>query len=99
MIKKLMTWIFGDKPAEQAPAPEAPYKLEVAPVGAADVPISIPVAVETVTTNVLEVKPKFKKAELEKKTKAELLALAQERGLEVKARAVKADLVKLLLKS
>jgi hypothetical protein len=98
----MITWIFGAKTAETPTAPEAPYKVEVAvvPTAITDVPVVLPVEkAEAVTTTVLEVKPSFKKADLEKKTKAELLALAQERGLEVKARAVKADLIKVLLKS
>ena len=103
MIKKLMNLIFGAKTAEATPAAEAPYKVEpVVPLGT-EATIVTPVPVSAgdvpVTTAVLEVKSKFKKAELDKKTKAELLALAQERGLEVKARAVKDDLVKALLKS
>jgi hypothetical protein len=57
------------------------------------------VAVEPVTTAVLEVKAKFKKADLDKMTKAQLVALAEQQGLEIKARAVKADLIKALLKS
>lgn len=92
-----MTWIFGEKTAE--PAAEAPYKVEVAPVAIADMPVVIPVAVETVTTTVLEVKPKFKKAELSKMTKKELLDLAATRGLAVKARATKDELVTALMKS
>lgn len=99
MIKQLMTWIFGSKPT--APEAEVPYKVEaptpaVVPVAIADIPVTTP---EPVTTAVLEVKPKFKKADLEKMTKAELVSLVQERGLDVKARAVKADLVKALMKS
>jgi hypothetical protein len=99
MIKKLMTWIFGEKTAEPTPAAEAPYKVEMAPVSVADVPVNIPVAVETVTTKVLDVKPKFKKAELAKMTKKELLDLAASRGLAVKARSTKDDLVTALMKS
>jgi hypothetical protein len=95
MIKQLMTWIFGKKTEQQATAPEAPYKVEVVPVATADVPVTV----ETVTTTVLEVKPKFKKAELSKKTKKELSELAVERGLTVKARATKDELVTALLKS
>lgn len=94
MIKQLMTWIFGKK-AEQAPVAEAPYKVEVVPVATADVPVTV----ETVTTKVLEVKPKFKKADLSKMTKKELLELAANRGLAVKARATKDELVTALLKS
>lgn len=103
MIKSLMTWLFGPAPSSKKEA-EAPYKLEqpqqdimtgiIVPTTSSDVPVTAPV-----TTAVLEVKPKFKKADLEKKSKAELLALAQERGLDVKARTVKAELVKALMKS
>jgi len=98
-----MNLIFGAKTAEPTPAAaEAPYKVEpVVPAGTEATITVVPVAIADipVTTAVLEVRSKFKKADLEKQTKAELLALAQERGLEVKARAVKADLVKALLKS
>ena len=97
-----MNLIFGAKTAEPTTAPEAPYKVEpVVPAGTEASVTVVPIAIADmpVTTAVLEVKSKFKKADLDKKTKAELLALAQERGLEVKARAVKADLIKALLKS
>jgi hypothetical protein len=100
-----MNLIFGAKTTESTPvatATEAPYKVEpVVPAGTEATITVVPVAVADtpLTTAVLEVKSKFKKADLEKQTKAELLALAQERGLEVKARAVKADLIKALLKS
>ena len=101
-----MNLIFGAKTAEPTPVAEAPYKVEqvtesAAPAGTEATITIVPVSVADMplTTAVLEVKSKFKKADLEKQTKAELLALAQERGLEVKARAVKADLIKALLKS
>lgn len=98
-----MNLIFGAKTAEPTPAAtEAPYKVEpMVPAGTEATITVVPavVADTPLTTAVLEVKSKFKKADLDKKTKAELLALAQERGLEVKARAVKDELVKALLKS
>jgi hypothetical protein len=94
-----MNLIFGAKTAEPTPVAEAPYKVEQAPAAVEAVVVPVAIADIPVTTAVLEVKSKFKKADLDKKTKAELLALAQERGVEVKARAVKADLVKALLKS
>jgi hypothetical protein len=92
--------MFGAKTAE-VPTAAAPYKVpeptatEIVPVTDA----SVIVAVEPVTTAVLEVKAKFKKADLDKMTKAQLVALAEQQGLEIKARAVKADLIKALLKS
>lgn len=100
MIKSLFTWLFGAKPNAQEA--EAPYKVEtpaVVPVATADIPVVLPTEPVAVTTAVLEVKPKFKKADLEKMNKAQLVALAQERGLDVKARTVKAELVKALMKS
>ena len=99
-----MTLIFGAKTAETTPVPEVPYKVEQAPVPlGTEASIVTPMPVShgdiPVVTAVLEVKSKFKKADLDKKTKAELLTLAHERGVEVKARAVKDELVKALLKS
>lgn len=94
-----MTWIFGEKTAE---VPTAPYKVPEPVTATEIIPVTdavVVVATEPVTTAVLEVKAKFKKAELDKMTKAQLVALAEERGLEIKARAVKADLIKVLLKS
>ena len=44
------------------------------------------------------VKAKYKKAELSKMTKAELMELVAKHGLEVKARAPKADIIKALAK-
>lgn len=47
----------------------------------------------------IEVSAKFKKADLMKMTKAELQALAAQRQLEVKSRASKEELVKVIMKS
>ncbi len=101
MIKKILDWILGknEKPAE----PVAPYKVETpAPVAEVVEPEVQPV-VEQAEAPVEEVAPvtvkaKYKKADLNKMTKAELLDLATKHGLEVKARAPKADLVKVLAK-
>jgi hypothetical protein len=50
------------------------------------------------TTTAIEVKAKFKKAELAKMSKAELLTIAKEAGLDIKARTTKDELVKVILK-
>ena len=46
----------------------------------------------------IEVKAKYKKADLTKMSKAELATIAKESGLEVKARITKEELVKVILK-
>lgn len=103
MIKTLMTWIFGEKPKENPVVAEAPYKVEapeakeVLPVTDAGVPVTIPVT--ATATSPVEVKAKFKKSELAKMTKKELLDLAADKGLTVKARLTKDELVQALLKS
>lgn len=51
-----------------------------------------------VETKPVTVKAKYKKAELNKKTKKELLDLAAQNGVEVKSRATKEELVKVLSK-
>lgn len=107
MIKKILDWILGknEMPAE----PVAPYKVEVAPTLKEEAPAPLvqlgpeKVTEEKVETPVVEtapvtVKAKYKKAELEKMTKAQLVELATKHGLELKARAPKADLVKALTK-
>jgi len=50
------------------------------------------------TTAPVEVKAKFKRADLAKMTKAELLDIIKDKGLEVKARAAKDELIKVILK-
>lgn len=59
---------------------------------------TITVKAAVVETAPLTVKAKFKKADLSKMTKKELLDLAAKHGVEVKARAAKAELVKVLSK-
>jgi glutamate racemase len=105
MIKKILDWILGKN--EQPAEPVAPYKVEVVPVAAGDQPVVIPVAepvtdassaeVAVVTTPVT-VKAKYKRADLTKMSKKELLDLAAKHGLEVKARSTKEELVKILVK-
>lgn len=100
MIKKILDWILGknEKPAE----PVAPYKVEIATTQEVVEPIVTP-AVEKVEAPIEEVAPvtvkaKYKKADLGKMTKAELLELATKHGVEVKARAAKAEIIKALSK-
>jgi cytoskeletal protein RodZ len=100
MIKKLIDWITGksDKPAE------APYKVEAPKV--ADVTVSteaVTVVPEAVVPSAIEtapvtVKAKYKKADLNKMTKAQLMELVNKHGVEVKARSTKEELVKVLAK-
>ena len=107
MIKKLMDWITGKSDAVATPVP---YKVETPtaeamPIGteavmvapAAVVPEAIipAAAIETATVTV---KAKYKKADLTKMTKAELMELVTKHSLEVKARSTKEELVKVLVK-
>ena len=85
---------------------EAPYKVEapaVVEVTPAPAPVEVPPALTVVPAPVVEtapvtVKAKYKKAELNKKSKKELLDLAAQHGLAVKARQTKEELVKVLAK-
>ncbi len=110
MIKKILDWILGKNDSasssaaqESAAVPykvEAPAVVEVAPAAA---PIEVPPTpvaedLPVVETAPVTVKAKYKKAELNKKTKKELLELAAQHGLEVKSRATKEELVKVLAK-
>lgn len=108
MIKKLIDWILGksDKPAEAAP-----YKVE-APAPAVETPVPtdtvvvvneavVPAGIEAtmaIETKPVTVKAKYKKAELNKMTKAQLMELVAKHSLEVKARSTKEELVKVLAK-
>ena len=101
MIKTIIDWIFGKKDSETKPAEaQAPYKVE-APCcnGAPEVP-EAPVAVPApvVETAPVTVKAKYKKADLNKMTKKDLLDLVSKHSLEVKSRATKEELVKALSK-
>ena len=105
MIKKLLDWITGksETPVQAPYKVEAP-KVEAMPLGteavmvapAAVVPEAVvPVAIETAPVTV---KAKYKKADLGKMTKAELMELVTKHGVEVKARSTKDELVKVLAK-
>jgi hypothetical protein len=109
MIKKILAWITGksDTPVAEA----APYKVEapasavsdttIVPVSAGDLPVTtapeavVPSAIETAPVTV---KAKYKKADLNKMTKAQLMELVTKHGVEVKARSTKEELVKVLAK-
>ncbi len=85
---------------------EAPYKVETpvvelpVAVSASDVPVVevAPTVAPVVETAPVTVKAKYKKVDLNKKTKKELLELAAQHGLVVKARQTKEELVKILAK-
>jgi hypothetical protein len=104
MIKKILDWILGKDSTAKTPE-VAPYKVE-APVALAPEAQPLPLVElgpEKAETPVVEtapvtVKAKYKKADLNKMTKAELMELVAKHGLEVKARAPKADIVKVLSK-
>ena len=109
MIKTILAWITGKSDTK---APEVPYKVEapvtskeeMMPIGieavmvapAAVVPEAvIPAAIETAPVTV---KAKYKRADLNKMTKAELMELVTQHSLEVKARSTKEEIVKVLVK-
>ena len=99
MIKKLIDWILGKS---ETPA-QAPYKVEAPKVDMSvgtDAVVVVPEAVvpAAIETAPVTVKAKYKKAELNKMTKKELLELVAKHGLEVKARSTKEELVKVLAK-
>ena len=107
MIKKLMDWITGKSDTVATPVPykvEAP-KEEVMPIGTEAVMIApsavVPEAIVPATaieTAPVTVKAKYKKADLSKMTKAELMELVTKHGVEAKARSTKEELVKVLAK-
>jgi hypothetical protein len=114
MIKKILDWILGKNdsgsttthPLDGATRTaqeraEAPYKVET-PLADTYQPVETPavkvVEAPVVEATVVTVKAKFKKTELNKMTKKELLDLAAQHGVAAKARAAKADLVKALSK-
>ena len=102
MIKKLLDWILGksDKPAEAVPYKvETPTvtdstSAEIAAVVVAPEAV-VPAAIETAPVTV---KAKYKKADLNKMSKKELMDLVAKHSLEVKARSTKEELVKVLAK-
>lgn len=109
MIKTILAWITGKSDTKVA---EAPYKVEtpvVTPevttleVTAPAITEAVVISPEAVIPAALEVAPvtvkaKYKRADLNKMTKKDLLALAVQHGVEVKARATKEEIVKVLVK-
>jgi hypothetical protein len=102
MIKKILDWILGK--SEPVKAAEAPYKIEVAPVAEAKIEAAV-TAVEVAVESVpavevapVTVKAKYKRAELSKMTKNQLLELVVKHGVEVKSRSTKEELIKVLVK-
>jgi hypothetical protein len=97
MIKTILDWIFGKKDSEVKPAEApAPYKVETPAPEAVVAPVPAPAPI--VETAPVTVKAKYKKAELEKMTKKDLLDLVAKHSVEVKSRATKEELVKVLVK-
>ena len=107
MIKTILAWITGksDKPAEAPYKIDAPVLADTLPLGteavmvapAAVVPEAI-VPAAAIETAPVTVKAKYKKADLSKMTKAELMELVTKHSLEVKARSTKEELIKVLVK-
>ena len=104
MIKTILAWITGKSDTKVA---EAPYKVEtpvVTPeVTAPTVVEAVVIAPEAVIPAALEVAPvtvkaKYKRADLNKMTKAQLMELVTQHSLDVKARATKEEIVKVLVK-
>jgi hypothetical protein len=112
MIKTILAWITGksDTKAPEVPykveaqpamtnvaiGTEAVYVAPEAVVTEAVVTEAvIPAAIETVPVTV---KAKYKRVDLNKMTKAELMELVTKHSLEVKARATKEEIVKALVK-
>lgn len=107
MIKTILAWITGknDKPVEAPYKVEAPTTPTVAEVATEQVVVVtdavVPEAVVTPTAvevAPVTVKAKYKRAELNKMTKAELMELVTKHSLEVKARSTKEEIVKVLVK-
>lgn len=103
MIKKILDWILGK--SEPVKAAEAPYKVEAAPtaepvveVKAEAVAPAVVEAVPAVEVAPVTVKAKYKRADLTKMTKAQLMELITKHGVDVKARSTKEELVKILVK-
>lgn len=100
MIKKLVDWITGKS---NTPV-EAPYKVEAPKVTEVALGIeAVMVVPEAVVPAAIETKPvtvkaKYKRADLNKMTKAQLMELVTKHSLEVKARSTKEELVKVLVK-
>ena len=81
-------------PEAVAPAEVVQMAIETAPEAVAPAEI-VQMAIETAPVTV---KAKYKKADLTKMTKAELMGLITKHGVEVKARSTKEELVTVLAK-
>ena len=100
MIKKLIDWITGkSEPVVKSVEVDAPYKVEAMPLGTEAVMVVpaavVPAAIETAAVTV---KAKYKRADLTAMTKAQLMELVTKHSVEVKARATKEELIKVLVK-
>ena len=101
MIKKILAWITGksDTPVAEAAPYKVEAKAETLPAGIEAVVVApaavVPAAIETAPVTV---KAKYKRADLNKMTKAQLMELVTKHGVEVKARSTKEELVKVLAK-
>lgn len=107
MIKTILAWITGKSDTKAA---EVPYKVEVPALKAEEVPLGteatiiavsiadVPVIAPAVEVAPVTVKAKYKRVDLNKMTKAQLMELITKHSLEVKARATKEELVKVLVK-
>lgn len=102
MIKKILAWITGKSDTVVA---EAPYKIDApeAVIPVAGLMFEVAVAPEAVIPAAIEtapvtVKAKYKKVDLNKMTKAQLMELVTKHSVEVKARSTKEELIKVLVK-
>jgi hypothetical protein len=111
MIKTILAWITGKSDTKVADAPykvETPaLKVEEMPIGteaviiavsSSDVPVVEQLTQSSVEVAPVTVKAKYKRADLNKMTKAELMELVTKHSLEVKARSTKEEIVKVLVK-
>ncbi len=108
MIKKILAWITGK--SDTAVVETAPYKVEVVTPKAEEVPLGteatiiavshadMPIGASTIEVTPVTVKAKYKKADLNKMTKAQLMELVTKHSVEVKARSTKEELVTVLVK-
>lgn len=95
MIKKILDWILG-KNNSGSSVQEAPYKLETPKLNLDPLPPPQPMPV--IEASEMVVKAKYKRPELVKLSKKELISLVEKHQLEVKSRSTKDELIKALLK-
>jgi hypothetical protein len=114
MIKKILAWITGKSDtavAEAAPykveaLPAGTEAAIIVGAGTETMVVIVPDAVApeaVVPATAIEIAPvtvkaRYKKADLTKMTKAELMELVTKHSIEVKARSTKEELVKVLVK-